>query len=98
MIRSSPVVRTAIGDGFASVTIKYIYVAIPTAALAGVVAAMAPRRAVRRKWVAAGAFCALSAYFSTGRSTVVVVAVAFVTSYALVSRVRVARHFGSGVA
>ncbi len=65
---SSSVVRRAIQAGGYPVTVKYVYGALAAAALCGVRAGLGDGR---RRWLALGAACALSTYFSTGRSTVV---------------------------
>lgn len=93
---SSGVVRTAIGQGFASVTIKYLYLAIATAALAGLLAAIAQRRAERRRWQLVALLAAASAYFSTGRGTIVLVAIVAVVAYFGVKRLRASRFLAVG--
>lgn len=94
---SSGLVRTAIGQGFASVTIKYLYLSIATAALAGLLAATAQRRRERRRWQVVALLAVASAYFSTGRGTILLVAIVAVVSGFCVKRLPAGKFLAVGV-
>lgn len=68
---SSYLVRRAIGLGELSVTIKYVYVVLG-AAIVCALAAECGAGGRRATWLAGASLAALSTYFSTGRSTIVV--------------------------
>ena len=77
-----------------TITIKYIYPAIATSALAGVAAGLAPSRSQRARWIGAGALAVLSVYFATGRGTIVDTALAGLCAFAFAKPARVERrHF-----
>jgi oligosaccharide repeat unit polymerase len=77
---SSAEVRRAIGDGFASVTIKFVYPGLATAALAALAAARSTRRT---GWLVLAGAATGSMYFSTGRSTILLAAITAASAYLL---------------
>jgi hypothetical protein len=81
VLRSSPNVRVAIQHGFASLSIKYIWFAIPVAALAALMAAIATDRRSRRRWALLALGAVVSGYFSTGRATPLLIGVVATISY-----------------
>lgn len=82
---TAPEVRTALGQGTASLTIKYLYVAYAAAALCGIAAGGADRRR-RRLWLGLGALTVLSQYFTTGRANIVLAALVLALAEAVVRR------------
>lgn len=82
-IVSSPEVRQAVGAGGFSLTIKYIYAALAAALLCGLAAALADAPRDVRRWFGLGVAASLSAYFTTGRSTVVVALLLAVIGFSL---------------
>jgi len=80
---SSPEPRSAIGAGFASITIKYLYFALASVALCAAVAARSRSRSERRLWLTLMLCAVASTYFSTGRSTPVLALVAGTTIYVM---------------
>jgi hypothetical protein len=70
----SPTARLGLDAGASPVTIKYVYAAIAAAGLAGIVAGRAKTAVARRRWLIIAAVNVASVYFSTGRSTIVIVA------------------------
>lgn len=82
---TAPEVRMAIGQGTASLTIKYLYIAYAAAALCGVAAGRT--NSVRRRfWIALGVITVVSQYFTTGRSNIVLVAFVLVVAEAVARR------------
>jgi hypothetical protein len=84
---SSPDVRRTMGAGGYPLTIKYLYPLLGASILTGVCAGLAEGRR-RRAWVVAAIATALAAYFSTGRSTVVLAGLIAATAFVLTSGVR----------
>lgn len=82
---TAPEVRTALGQGAASLTIKYLYVAYAAAALCGV-AAGRTESARRRLWIGLGVITVMSQYFTTGRANIVLVALVLVVAEAVARR------------
>lgn len=80
---TSPEVRTAVQTGETSLTIKYVYIALCAAALAGAAAAVSEPGRARLRWIACALGAVLATYFATGRSTLVVAAVIALVAYAL---------------
>ena len=87
---TAPEVRTALGRGAASLTIKYLYIAYATAALCGVAAGLTVS-ARRRLWIGVGCITVLSQYFTTGRSNIVLVFLILVIAEAAARRREPAR-------
>jgi len=83
VIVTSPDVRHAIGTGQFAITIKYVYLAFIAATLAGLAGAKATAALERRFWLAMIVVAAGTAYFSTGRSTIVLSAACGALGYLL---------------
>lgn len=79
---SSAEVRQDLQAGAAGLTIKYVYATTAAAALCALAAARAELRRDRRAWLAGAAVAAGSAYFSTGRSNMVLPLAAAAIVYA----------------
>jgi len=84
--------RLAIGAGAMALTIKYVYAAAAAALLCALAASRAQVPLARRAWLAAAAAAALSTYFSTARSNIVLFGLASLVVYGLGSRVAVTRR------
>lgn len=80
-------VRLAIGEGAFPVTIKYVYPAIAAAILAAAVSATEPDGNTKLIWIGVSLLAIASLFFSTGRSTIVLAALAALLAYVLSSRV-----------
>lgn len=82
---TAPEVRTALGQGVASMTIKYLYIAYAAAALCGV-AVGRTESARRRLWIGLGVITVGSQYFTTGRANIVLAALVLVVAEAVARR------------
>lgn len=82
-------VRLAVGAGELALTVKYVYFALAATALASVAAALSLTRRGRWAWRALAASAVFSVYFSTGRSTIVLAALAGLAAYVLARRTQV---------
>lgn len=81
-------VRTALANGTAALTIKYLYAGYAAAALCGVAAALVDDARHRRVWLALGAVVVASQYFNTGRSNIVLAAIVLVAAECVARRRR----------
>lgn len=89
-IVASPEVRHAIGAGEFAITIKYVYASFVAATLSGLLAGLCAGHQ-RRFWLGIAGLASLSAYFSTGRSTIVLSGLAGTFAYLLARRSPISR-------
>jgi oligosaccharide repeat unit polymerase len=82
-IVSDAYVRLAISNGATPYTIKYIYAAFAASALAGLAAGRARSSSARRRWICVALLTIAMQYFSTGRSNLLLAALAACTAYFL---------------
>jgi hypothetical protein len=83
---TSPEVRSALSDGAAALTIKYLYVGYAACALCGIAAGSARDARRRHLWLGLGILTVLAEYFTTARSNVILTALVLVLAEAVVRR------------
>lgn len=86
VVRISPEVKQYLSGGEAPLSSAYVEVAIASAALCALRAALADSRRVRRQWLALTAISAGTVYFSTSRAFIAVALVAGLAAFALTTR------------
>ena len=81
LLQPSAAVRLAIEAGFSQIGIKFVYFADAAAAIGGLRAGISKTNKERWLWLSTVAIASASGYFSTGRSTVLLIAVMGVVDY-----------------
>lgn len=92
VISADYAVRQAIGAGDFALTIKFVYAALGSAAIAAAVAGWAPTAARRRLWLALATASVAMIYLATGRSTLIAAAVIALVAFSMSSGIRLSRR------